>query len=99
MTENIKVHDILSPERKRKNSFFSLLPGLFLLLILFAMPYKLCLFMDRYRQEELFSSSALAFFALSFLLFMLPEKWEKLRILFAEKTFTIPFVLLFLFPC
>lgn len=81
-----------------KNVFTGFFPGLFLLILLFCMPYKLFFSVVQYRQEELFSSPALAAFALAFLFFAIPEKGKYLYILFSQKLFSIPFLLLFLLP-
>lgn len=99
MAKEIEKYEASRSCRERENFFLlSCLPVLFLLLLLFAMPYRLFLCMAQYRQEELFSASALAGFALAFTLWVLPEKWKNICTLFRKKSFTVPFLLLCLLP-
>ena len=75
-----------------------LFPGIFLLLLAVSMPARLFISMDQYRNEVLFSQTALAGFALVFTLFSLPEKYVKKYSFLSCKSFFIPFFLLFLLP-
>lgn len=88
------------PEAKEKNGrcLKNIFPSLFLLLLLFAMPYRFIFCMDQYRDTMLFSHTLLAFFVLSFLLFMLQKKFEKFFLLFSGKEFAVPFVFLLILP-
>ena len=95
MTDELGEKLLSGPEEgKRPFSF----PVCFLALLLFAMPYKLFFCIDQFRQEELFSRTALAGFAFAFLLFSLPENAAKIRKLFSGKLFAAAFLLLFLLP-
>ncbi len=88
------------PEKsiENTNGGRSVFPGIFLLLAAVSIPARLFLSMDQYRNEVLFSHTALAGIALAFLVFSLPEKYVKKYAFLSCKSFFIPFTLLFLLP-
>lgn len=89
---------LIKSESFPRERFVQFLPVLFLVILLMSFPYRFLFSMDQYRMEELFSRTALAVTALSFLVFSLPGKFSEIRSIFSCRKFAVPFVLLFLLP-